>query len=225
MNLRYASRQVKWPAARKGDDMTMAEHRDSIETLTQLTEGWKATLQEYREALASSSLDQARNAERERQRLFSELRAVVDQLRAEHPDDASLRAAWEQFHQVRGFLLFGTAERITPYLGKLIRRSFADWQPLAPGTVQSINPRAAHNNWVTEGWPQRLLRARISQDGMTQKEAAHACGIAEQSYERWERGEQPPAIGNIRKALAFIRSAEEKAGPQLVDQQPGAASR
>ena len=144
--------------ARKWDDMTTAEHLDSIGTLKQLTESWKSSLEKY--------------------------------------------------------------EGVTPYLEKLTHRSVAEWQPLARSTVDGINPRAVHNNWIMEGWPQRLLRARLSR-AMTQKEAAHACGVAEQTYERWERGEQPPAIGNVPKVLSFIQCAEEKAGSQFVDQRPG----
>jgi DNA-binding XRE family transcriptional regulator len=198
--------------------MTTAEDHDLIE-LQRLTDSWKACLGEYQGAMAFGSLDQAREAESERRKLFAELRSAVDRLRAKHPEDASLRAAWEQLYQAHGFLQFGTAAGITPYLEKLVLRPLADWQPLVGGALDKINPRAVHNDWTTQGWPKRLLRARQSQ-GITQKEAAYACGVAEQTYERWERGEQPPATSNTPKVLAFIQSAEEKAGSGLVHTRP-----
>ena len=198
--------------------MTTAEDHDLIE-LKKLTDLWKASLREYQGAMSSCSLDQARLAESERQKLFSDLRATVDRLRATHPEDATVRSAWEQMYQIQGFLVFGIATGITPYLEKLIGRRRADWQPLVGDAMDRINPRAVHKNWMTDDWPQRLLQARLSQ-GMTQKEAAYACGVAEQTYERWERGGQPPATTNIRKVLRFIQSAEQQATSELVTQQP-----
>jgi DNA-binding XRE family transcriptional regulator len=194
--------------------MTATEHHDLIETLKNLAESWKASIRKYREAMASNSLEQAREAESERRKLLSELRVVVSRLRAEHPEDAGLRAAWDGLSQIRGFLLLGIAETITPYLEKLIGRSSAEWQPLARGAIDGINPRTVHKDWVSGGWPQRLLRARQSLN-LTQKEAAHTCQVGEQTFERWERGEQPPALRNIVKVLAFIQSAEEKVGSRL----------
>ena len=203
--------------------MPATEHLDSIESLNSLTGSWKASLNRYREAMASNSLEQAREAEGERRKLLIELRVVVNRLRAEHAEDANLVAAWHQLHQVEGFLLFGTAEMITPYLEKLVDRSPADWQPLARGAMSGISPRTISQDWVNGGWPQRLLRARQSLK-MTQKEAAHGCEVGEQTYERWERGQQPPAVLNILKVLAFIRSAEEKAGTRPLGPEPAAAS-
>lgn len=203
--------------------MTATDHHDLIESLKNLAESWKASLKTYREAMASNSLEQARKAEGERRKLFSELRDVVSRLRAEHPEDAGLRAAWDVLSQIRGFLLVGTAEMITPHLEKLMGRSSADWQPLAHGAMDGINPRTVHKDWVSGGWPQRLLRARQSLN-LTQKEAAHTCQVGEQTFERWERSEQPPALRNIAKVLAFIQTAEEKAGSLLMNHLPTAAS-
>jgi hypothetical protein len=60
---------------------------------------------------------------------------MVDRSRAKHPEDAGLRAAWEQLYQVQGFVIFGVAAGIAPYLEKLIGRSLSDWQPLIRGAI------------------------------------------------------------------------------------------
>ena len=89
-----------------------------------------------------------------------------------------------------------------------------------PGTLEKQNPRAVLNDWLADGWSQRLLNARISQDGMTQKQAAYACGVREETYERWERGQHPPALRNMLSLLAFVKAGEMKAISQVAVQHP-----
>lgn len=217
--------------------MEPGEH-NSIGALLDLTAGWKGTLKRYGDAvglLPGSPLDvvAARAAESDRRVIYVELQKEISRLRAQNPNDPGLRAASEQFQTCRSFLLFAEAERITPHLDAVIQRFTreSEHQTLQkdakpedpPGIQPSVPPNAAQelgriraedlqtiqSNWLQEGWPSRLRYARASR-AMAQKEAAHEFGVADETYERWERGKQRPAFRYLTLVLKFIRAGALK---------------
>lgn len=65
--------------------------------------------------------------------------------------------------------------------------------------------KMAKKRWVDENWPDRLRKARGDN---TQKQAAHRCGVSEETYKKWEQGVRPPAARSVQAVGQFINDSE-----------------